>query len=532
MFDDVWETQFIRDLVMRCQVVAATLFFGIVSFGFGQADSATIQRIVDEGKNRNQVMRTLRDLTRIGPRVTGSPTLQRAAEWTADQFRKAGCKNVRLEKWGEVPVGFERGRRQVGRMVAPFESEIRFTTMNWMPGTSGKVQGPAVMNPTSMEEFEAIKPKLKGAWVVMDTPVGMRGTDLPESDVKKAVDGAGIAGRIFGARDERVHSHGTWRDKSYEKRPTEVRVYVRRSDYDRITRNVRFGRDVRLEFDIENKWFKGPVAQFNVIADIPGTEKPDEMVIICGHLDSWNTPGSEGTCDNATGSSVAIEAARILNRVGAKPKRTIRFILWTGEEQGLLGSRAYVEMHKDEMAKVSAVLNDDGGTNYQGGYVGIESMRPMMEAAFAPTVAAFPEMPMKFNVVAEMPQSGSSDHAPFNWAGVPGFFTMETGRADYGRVWHTQFDRYEEAIPEYLRQSSTNHAVVSYYLANAPTLLPRGPKPAPRQALSVLDHNHAMGSDHLYESPEEHLRAGCNHDDDYVLEFFDRLQRAFRLYMR
>jgi Zn-dependent M28 family amino/carboxypeptidase len=214
---------------------------------------------------------------------------------------------------------------------------------------------------------------------------------------------------------------------------------------------------------------------------------------------------------------------------GAKPKRTIRFILWSGEEQGLLGSRAYVEKHKDELPKISAVLNDDGGSGYQGGYVGIESMKSVMEAAFAPTAAAFPQLPMKFVVQPQMPVSGSSDHAPFIWAGVPAFFTMEEGpKADYGKVWHTQFDRYEESVPEYLIQSSTNHAVVAYHLANAPELLARFPKPERRQTMNI-DHALAVGADHMYEEIELHL-SGKEHDhnDDYVLEFVDRMRRASR----
>jgi hypothetical protein len=307
-----------------------------------------------------------------------------------------------------------------------------------------------------------------------------------------------------------------------------LNISVRRSDFDRITRNIEFGRAPVLEFNIDNQWVPGPVDQYNVIADLKGSERPDEMVIVCGHLDSWNSPGSQGALDNGNGAMVALEAARILTKSGVKPKRTIRFILWSGEEQGLLGSRAYVELHKAEMDKVSAVLNDDGGMNYQGGYVGLESMRPIFEAAFAPTVKAFPTLPMSFDVVKEMPTGGSSDHAPFNFVGVPGFFTKETGRSDYGYAWHTQNDRFELAIPEYMVQSSTNHAVVAFNLANLDGLLPRGPKPAPRQAMR-LDHALAMGADHMYEDPRN---TGHDHEDDYVLELADRWRRVAAMVLR
>jgi Zn-dependent M28 family amino/carboxypeptidase len=158
---------------------------------------------------------------------------------------------------------------------------------------------------------------------------------------------------------------------------------------------------------------------------------------------------------------------------GAKPKRTIRFVMWTGEEQGLHGSRRYVEMHRDKLDKISAVLVDDGGTNYSGGLVCIASMEPMLKAAVAPVATFFADMPVNIVVRPTMPRGGGSDHAPFNQVGVPGFFWNETGRADYQYIHHTQNDKYSEAIPEYLVQSSTVSAVVAYNLACADTMLPR-----------------------------------------------------------
>jgi Zn-dependent M28 family amino/carboxypeptidase len=176
----------------------------------------------------------------------------------------------------------------------------------------------------------------------------------------------------------------------------------------------------------------------------------------------------------------AMEAARILCATHAKPKRTIRFILWSGEEQGIYGSTEYVKQHKDELDKISAVLVDDGGGNYQGGYVILPQMKPMMEQAIQKSLQAFPDMPQVLRIASgtKMPRGGGSDHAPFNAVGVPGFFTIETGKLNYTFVHHTQNDRYETCIPEYLVQSGTNHALVSYNLACADTLLPREPKPA------------------------------------------------------
>ena len=482
---------------------------------------ADATRIIDEGKNHNRVMSTLRGLTNIGPRLTGSPQLARAQRWAMDQFKRSGCQNVHLEKWGETPFGFERGPRQVGRMVTPFVSNFQFSTPNYAPGTHGLVRGPAVKMPADLAAVTAQKESLKGAWVIMPKFVGVRGPGEANSELDLAADAAGIAGRIYGEEKELVHSHGNWRGKSFDKPPTQVQVVVRRSDYNRITRNIDFGRHPQVEIDAENKWYRDPVPQYNVVAEIPGTDLKDEVVVICGHLDSWNSPGSQGACDNGTGSSVTIEAARILRAAKVQPRRTIRFILWSGEEQGLLGSRGYVETHKDELGKIVAVLNDDGGSGYQAGYHGIAAQKPILEAAFAPTVAAFPNMPQTFTVVPSYDGGGSSDHAPFAWAGVPAYFTVEGGsKADYGYVWHTQNDRYEAAVPEYLVQSSTNHAVVAFYLATINEQLPRF---EPKATAIDLNHSLAVGADHMYEDPKIH--AMHDHTDDYVLELADRLSR-------
>lgn len=438
---------------------------------YGQGDPEVIARIIDEGKNRNQVIRHLEYLCiQIGPRLTGSSNLQRACEWTRDQFKAFGLENAHLEQWGEIPVGFRRGPNQIARMVLPYERTFQFTTRAWSAGTNGLVRGHAVKAPESAEAVAAMKDQLKGAWVMM--PPRGRGQQ-PNQALITALREAGIAGTISPAPGELVITSGSYRGLTWDNLPTDVEVTVRRSDYDAVIGALDAGQQVVLEIWAENIWERGPVPVYNVIADIPGTEKPEEMVIVSGHLDSWDGPGSQGTCDNGTGTMVALEAARLLMASGAKPKRTIRFILWTGEEQGLLGSRAYVEMHRDQMDKISAVLVDDGGTNYSGGLVCIEAMRPMLEQAVAPLNEAFPDMPVTIQVVPQMPRGGGSDHASFNAVGVPGFFWRETGVANYTYVHHTQHDNISAAIHPYLIQSSVAAAVTAYNLANAETMLPR-----------------------------------------------------------
>lgn len=253
-------------------------------------------------------------------------------------------------------------------------------------------------------------------------------------------------------------------------------VTVRRSDYDAINSRISDGEKVTVEFDLKQELIPGPIPVFNTIGEIPGTEKPEEIVIISAHLDSWDGPGSQGTVDNGTGSMVTMEAARILMAAGVKPKRTIRFILWSGEEQGLLGSKAYVQQLSEvERSKISAVFVDDSGTNQQSSLTCVESMAPMLRKAIEPMNFAFPNAPIQLNVQGRMPRGGASDHSPFNAVGIPGFFWGKSGTAVYKHAWHTQNDRLDQAVPEYLTKNSTVSAIVALVLADADSMLPRAP---------------------------------------------------------
>lgn len=485
-------------------------------------DPATITKILDEGKNRNQVMTHLEYLTKkIGPRLTGSSRALAANEWCRTQYAAWGLADPHLEQWGEIPVGFDRGP-STGKFLLREEKksddgttateyrpvrEPEFTTLSWSPGTAGAVRAPVIRMPKTGDEWLAVKDKLVGAWVLLPAPpaLGQRGIrggmgaaymmragarkklaegkTLDDLTIDERVATLNVAGYISTSRDERVWTGALpeWNKLTMDTLPVETQVQVRLSDYDYINSRLADGEPIEAEFNLQHTFNKGPVPTFNTIAEIRGTEKPDEYVIISAHLDSWDGPGSEGCTDNGTGSSVTLEAARILAAVGAKPKRTIRFINWTGEEQGLLGSKGYLEKHKEILPNISAVFVDDGGTNYEGGLVAIDSMVPYLAAATAPVNNQFTDSvdgkPLNVNVhtVDRMPRGGGSDHATFNAAGVPGFFWDEVGRADYGFGWHTQNDKLNLAIPEYLKQSSTCVAITAYQLACAPDLLPREP---------------------------------------------------------
>lgn len=291
------------------------------------------------------------------------------------------------------------------------------------------------------------------------------------------------AGWILPSSSDLVTTGGVpgWDKLDMSNPASDVIVTVRQSDYDCMNSRIADGTAVFAEFDLQHTFTNGPIPVYNTIAEITGTELPHEVVIVSGHLDTWNGPGSQGTTDNGTGSAVTLEAARILMAAKAKPKRTIRFILWTGEEQGLLGAVAYVKALKErgELDNVSAVFVDDGGTNYEGGLPCVESMEPYLAAATAPVNGHFySETDKKFLDVNIHPgqvftQVMGSDHNAFMREKIPGFFWDESGRAVYNYTHHTQHDKLDQAIPEYLRQSATCAAVTAYNLACAPEKLPR-----------------------------------------------------------
>lgn len=447
--------------------------------GLNDEQFAVLLKIIEEGKDRNQVMNQLEHLCgKIGPRLTGSARLEQANHWVADQFRSWGMQNVRLHEWGQFPVRFDRGPC-TGRMVAPEERVFEFTARSWSAGTDGPRRGPVLREPRTPEELDAMAAELEGAWILK--PIG--GED---SQLLPRLRAAGIAGLITASRDELVRTGGISgiRQLEFEKLSSDVTVIVRRSDYDAINSRLADGEKVEVEFDLQHQFTKGPVPCYNTIGEIPGTRFPDEVVIISAHLDSWDGPGSQGTVDNGTGSSVTIEAARILCAIGAKPERTIRFVLWSGEEQGLLGSTAYVEqLSADERARISAVFVDDSGTNREASLTCTPAMVPMLTAAVAPMNYAFPDVPIQLIVRDQLPRrGGASDHAPFIRAGIPGFFWGKSGRAVYTYAWHTQNDKIEQAIPEYLIKNSTVSAIVAWSIANAPSLLPRDTPPADADA--------------------------------------------------
>lgn len=500
-------------------------------------DPDVVEAIIREGQLHGQVMNHLRTLLsdQYSPRLTGSQRQLRAAEWLRQQYIAMGLTNPRHEPWGTIGLGFDRGPSTVKVLLAntrpprrgegtepgtdaavtpPAEvlRDLQFTTLSWTAGTKGPVRGKIVRLPENAEKLAEAAATIKDAWVLVPTPPagGQRGvrarlsTFVEQRRDARAKQAKGEdtsklplvaqaallapAGFISSSGDERVWTGAVpgWRTLTAETIDPDVHLSVRQSDYDFINSRLSDGDPLLLEADLQHTLTPGPVTVANTIAEIRGTDKADEIIFVSGHLDSWDGPGSRGATDNGTGTVVTLEAARILAAVlrdappASRPRRTIRFVHWTGEEQGLLGSREYVKQHEAEHAKWSAAFVDDGGTDSQGGLPAADSMVPYLAAATAPVNYRFySEIDRKWlnvNIRGTGPRlrgSGGSDHASFNAVGLPGFFWDEVGRADYGYGWHTQHDTIDLAIPEYLTQSAVCSAVTAYRLACAPDLLPR-----------------------------------------------------------
>ena len=437
-----------------------------------------------------QVMDHLEELSEgIGPRLTSSDSLTEACQWAAERFRAWGLQNVRLEEWGTFPVGFNR-RVMEGRMTAPFKRRLDFASSAWAAGTDGMQEGPVLLAPANAAQLEESKGKFGGAWVLVANTRprfdGPEDSDDFRDQLGRFFDEEGIHGIMRASRNERVRTGGNYRI-SADNLPTRVSVQLPREQWQEMYRLTEAGEEVRVGFDIEVEFVPGPIPLYNVIAEIPG--ETDELVIIGAHIDSWD--GARGAQDNGTGTSTTMEAARLLAATGITPKRTIRFMLWSGEEQGLLGSRAYIEQHPEEMDRISCVLVHDGGTNACSGIYATAGMMPMFEEVFAPILAHYANhedenLRFRLREVPSLPRGIGSDHDAYLAAPnpAPGFFWDQRGETSYGFIHHTQNDRIEFARPDYQDFTTRVVASAAWRFANADQAVPRGDMMgAPRKRL-------------------------------------------------
>ena len=424
------------------------------------------ETLIQLGQRDNQVMTHLVELTEtFGPRLTGSTNLNKAGEWARDRFASYGL-DARLEKWGEFPVGFQRGV-STGKLLGADERALTFVTMAWTPGTEGDTSGRVMLEPTTTEGL--VPDDYQGAWILRRAR-----DERPKVKLRREIDelllDAGILGEL---RDGGKNPIVDGRYKiSMDDLPRLVSVRLLRSDYaDLMQRVAAGGAAPEVQFHIENHFIEGPIEQFNVIADIKGTEFPDEFVIVGGHLDSWDP--AVGAQDNGTGVSTTLEAARMIMAAGIKPKRTIRFMLWGGEEQGLLGSGAYARAHPEVCEKTSAVLVHDGGGNYLSGLAGPAALVEDLRTIAAPLLELDPDMPFKVTENRGLSPGGASDHSSFVAAGVPGFFWNQSGVLDYNYIHHTLHDYVSEVNADYQKHSAIVVAVGAMGIANLDHMLDR-----------------------------------------------------------
>jgi carboxypeptidase Q len=540
---------------MRKRIVASGLGLLLVVFTLAiaedKADLTAIYKIKDEGLNRSQVMEILGYLTDVyGPRLAGSPNFRKAGDWAQSKFKEWGLENVHAEKY-EFGRSWELKRFQA-HMIEPTYAPLVGYPKAWTPGTNGIVRAEAIRVDISTEaDLENYKEKhkgeLNGKFVLTTqpreveahfTPDGSRYTDQELANLYKMAEpgrnpfeqmmrarqgpnrqfqrkiadffvqegvaavldaGRGDGGTVF------VASGG---DRAKEAPAVAPQVTLAIEQYNRICRILDKKIKVTLEIEVQADFLSQDMNDFNFMAELPGTDKKDELVMLGGHFDSWH--GGTGATDNAAGCAVAMEAIRILKAAGLQPRRTIRIALWGGEEEGLLGSRAYVSGHfasrptppaniergspeyfkwmqsqqmtpptlKPDYAKLSGYWNYDNGTGkIRGIYLqGNEEVRPIFEAWLAP----FKDMGATTLTIRN---TGGTDHQSFDGVGLPGFQFIQDVIEYDTRTHHSTADVYDRIQRGDVMQSAVIMASMVYSTAMRDELLPRKPmpKPQPRQ---------------------------------------------------
>ena len=489
-----------------------------------EVDLNALHRIKDEGLNHSKVEDIAFHLTDAsGPRLTNSAGYKRAADWAVKQLSEWGLKNASLEKWGDFGKGWQVEKSYVA-MTAPYYFPISGTSKAWTGGTNGPISGEVTLLAIEKDEdFKKFEGKIAGKIVLVKSTANTsptfeadasRMTDKELEELAKQPMGAShryspeviaryLERRAFGRKvDEflknenamlvirgRSGKHGTYftsNGASYDVDavPAIAELETEPEHADLMARLLENGIPVKVEADIKTSFATDP-ASYNVIAEIPGTDKDlkAELVMLGGHLDSWHS--ATGATDNAAGCTVMMEAVRILQTAGLKPRRTIRIALWSGEEQGLHGSRNYVKNHfadpadmklKPEHGKVSGYYNIDNGTGrIRGIYLqGNDAVRPIFEKWFAP----FSDMIDHTTVTIQ--NTGGTDHLAFDAVGIPGFQFIQDPIEYNTRTHHTNADTYERLMMDDLKQMAVIVATFVYNTAQMQEKLPRKPLPAPQ----------------------------------------------------
>ncbi len=502
-------------------------FLGIIlifQYPAANAQDKVVKRIIEIGTVDNRTMDHLDVLcNRFGGRLVGSDAFENAAQWCASKFTEWGMK-VEMDEVGELPVGFNRGP-WFGRMLSDNGMYLHFATPSYTAGTKGVQRGHVLPEPKTQAEFDRMKGRLNGAWVLItgtnkgwpidisaeadarrDSLIALNeviarqnreirtwNRNNPDSVLKESIEyenepalfyrqmkEAGILGIIQSSPVpiRVLYDRKNIHDMSFDNLPNVPDIKLDEHQYKIIEQMVKERRHFELEFDIRNHFKMGPVKYHNVIGIIPGSTYPDEYVIMGGHLDAYDV--ATGGVDDGSGASPAMEAARLIMAAGGNPKRTILVIMWAGEEFGLYGSRHWVEENADKLDRVSNMFNRDGGPTVANSLSVTEAMWDDFEKICKPLNdinADFPFSLEKKDAMKRPEKAWGTDSGPFAVAGVP---TLTFGTEDtkgynfnYGEIWHTERDLYNKSIPEYQEHTSIVTAVVVYGVANLKHLLSR-----------------------------------------------------------
>jgi carboxypeptidase Q len=493
-----------------------------------QSDTALLERIRQEEKSNSQIMKTMHMFADMyGPRLTGSPNHKRAAEWAVRQMTAWGLSNAHLEAWDFKHPGW-LNERLTAHIISPVKDVLSCEVLAWTPSTRGVVRAKAYQlilpERPSQEQltafFEKEKAKVRGHIVMVGkhatvpvnlnppakriddkaaeerygpnarpqqfpgpsptpTPAPGAAKPLTNRQIDEQLDAFlkknGALIRVNDAARE-FRQIRAFNNRTFDVSKVLPTIVMSNEDFGRITRILADKTEVVLEFNVVNRVYPEGTTSYNTIAEIPGSDKADEVIMLGGHLDSWHA--ATGATDNAIGCAIMMEAARILKTLGVKPRRTIRVALWSGEEQGLLGSQAYVKEH------FGSFENPKAGYEKFGGYFNIDSGTGRVRGAgvFGPPEGArivrdilkpFKEDGVVGAVPTRSRNLGGSDNTSFNQAGLPGI-GMGQDPIEYGsHTWHTNLDTYERILEDDVRKNAVTVAWSIYQLAMRDDLLPR-----------------------------------------------------------
>jgi len=520
----------------------ALLLAGIATPSLAQQEEA-VAAIIDEGMNRSQIQMRAHDLLdRIGARLTNSPNMRRAEDWAVREMETIGLSKVRKEGF-EFGRGWEAISSEVW-MVSPRPLELTAIPVAWTPGTNGLLRGEVIVAPMEKEEhFEAYRGKLAGKIVMVDLPgtgdepttpafrrltpeqIAERNTfAMPNHDPEAAnarvqrqsyalkldafLREEGALARVeMSYRDGKL-LHGSGYTFRTGETPTIPAIEVAAEDYRRLARLAKTGPAPEITIDTNVRFVDDNPMAYNIIGEIPGTDPSAGYVMAGAHFDSW--AAGDGAVDNGSGSVAILEAARILASTGARPKRTIRFALWNGEEQGLLGSLAYVRQHlasragEGDVDPATAVYAWDNlwpiqtkpGYNDMKAYFNIDNGSGKLRGIHAEgNIAAEPLLRKWLSPFASMGAasvvSGSTsgtDHVFLQRIGLPGFQFIQDPLDYSARLHHTSIDTFDHLRPDDLRQMATVLAGVLLQAANDEQTLPREPLPTEPAATNPFQY--------------------------------------------